>query len=161
MEPFLQLLVTAAVYASMAWAIRDYPTGESPFATAGARRPWFSYGLLLASAGMFLMGVGMVLSGWSNEPHPVSVILCTLTILAGGAVSLFGLVDRYLLRRGFTEIPSQRVRRLTGAFVAGFILLPLTAIFSCTPENPQNSSRLSSTKSAFGAVAASRQTITG
>jgi hypothetical protein len=103
---------------------------------------------------MLMISSELALSRWSEDPNPFTATLSVLTIVAGGLVTLFGFLDRYVLRRQIAEIRSRRVQRLTQAFIAGFILLPTTAIFSCSPENPNNSGR--STSPARAAVIPAR-----
>jgi hypothetical protein len=85
----LQFMFTAAAYAAVAWAIGGHfrelsknkklaPPGKSAW-----RRPWLSYGILITSAGLFLMMSEVALSGFGNEPHPVTLGVTLLTILAG------------------------------------------------------------------------------
>jgi hypothetical protein len=148
MTLLLQLLLTAAAYAAIVWAIGSHfqDAGHHLLeialpAGAGWRRPWTSYGMLLASGGFFLIMSEVALSGFADEPHPLTFGISLLTLLAGAAVGLSGVVDKYLVRRGLPELPSQRARHVTGLFVAGAIVLPIIATFVALlgkPPNPGN-----------------------
>lgn len=131
----LQLLLTALSFAAVAWAIGGHfqDVGRqvqeiSPFAGANWRRPWLAYGMLLVSAGLFLMMSEMSFSGFADEPQSLTFGISMLTILAGGALSFCGLVDKYVVRRGAPELPAARMRKLMSVFVAGAVLLPTLAI---------------------------------
>lgn len=136
MTLFLQLLLTVAAFLAVAWAIRrdlQRPAGDAldspdaPHPADPPRKPWPAFGLLAASAGVFVMCTEIFLLG-GPELHPLTGSISILAILAGGVLYLYGLLDKYLLNRGRPMLPGRTSRRVMELFVAGCILLPLVLL---------------------------------
>jgi hypothetical protein len=84
---------------------------DAPHPPDAPRKPWPAFGLLAASAGLFLLCTEIFLLGTAPSCIRSPASISILAIVAGGVLYLYGLLDNYVLNRGRPTLPGRTSRR--------------------------------------------------